>query len=59
MALEHYGTITELLALQFADLRSTNMELLELGLEVASLLKTRVYDNFLRNALFYQGTLAL
>ena len=34
MAPENYGTIKELLVLQVADLRSTNKELLELGLEV-------------------------
>ena len=37
MAFDNYGTIKELLVLQFADLRSTNKELLELGLEVGSL----------------------
>ena len=37
MAFENYGTIKELLVLKFADLRSTNKELLELGLEVGSL----------------------
>ena len=36
MALENQGTIKELLVLQFADLRSTNKELLEVGLEVGS-----------------------
>ena len=37
MCSENQGTIKELLALQFADMRSTNKELLELGLEVGSL----------------------
>ena len=36
MALENEGTIKELLVLQFADLRSKNKGLLELGLEVGS-----------------------
>ena len=37
MCSKNKGTIKELLVLQFADLRSTNKELLELGLEVGSL----------------------
>ena len=37
MCSENEGTIQELLGLQFDDLRPTNKELLELGLEVGSL----------------------
>ena len=37
MCSENYVTIKEVLVLQFADLRSTNKEFLELGLEVGSL----------------------
>ena len=43
MSSENQGTIKELLVLQFADLRSTNKELLELGLEVGTLLEKSVY----------------
>ena len=42
MCSENQGAIKELLVLQFADLRSTYKELLELGLEVGSLQKKRV-----------------
>ena len=43
MCSKNEGTIKELLVLQFADLRSINKELLELGLEVGSLYKKSVY----------------
>ena len=40
MCSENYGTITELLVLEFDKKRSKNNELLELGLELVSLLKS-------------------
>ena len=48
MCSEYQGTIKELAELQFDDLRSTDKELLELGLELGSLHKKRVFAGFFK-----------